>query len=165
MFPNPAGAEGKEALKILGTTKSELALHILEDMSKIVTGELKQEVKRSLSTLKISGIREDKTEEFYRKILSNSIPDKFYITYPDGHGDQAMIFTRLTDNNKIRFVSVVINLDTGIKDCFGFFEISQFECSKILERFLKDEKTVAVSPDTFKTILNNAEIITMERKQ
>ena len=69
--------KAKEALKILGTTKSELALHILEDMSKIVTGELKQEVKRSLSTLKISGIREDKTEEFYRKILSNSIPDKF----------------------------------------------------------------------------------------
>lgn len=160
---NPAGAEGKEALRLLGTTKSELALHILEDMSKIVTGELKQEVKRSLSTLKISGIRDDNTAEFYRKVLSNSIPDKFYITYPDGHGDQAMIFTRLTDNNKIRFVSVVINLDTGIKDCFGFFEISQFECSKILERFLKDEKTVAVSPETFKTILNNAEIITIER--
>ena len=122
-------------MKILGTTKSELALHILEDMSKIVTGELKQEVKRSLSTLKISGIREDKTEEFYRKILSNSIPDKFYITYPDGHGDQAMIFTRLTDNNKIRFVSVVINLDTGIKDCFGFLKFLNLNAVKFLKDF------------------------------
>ena len=126
-------------------------------------GELAQQIRKSLSTLKISGIREDNTKEFYKKILSNSKPNKFYITYPDGHGDMAMIFTRLTDENKIRFVSIVINIETGIKDCFGFFEISQFECDKILERFLRDEKTVDVPPETFKTILYNAEIQTIER--
>lgn len=132
-------------------------------MSKVAKGELAQQIRKSLSTLKISGIREDNTKEFYKKILSNSKPNKFYITYPDGHGDMAMIFTRLTDENKIRFVSIVINIETGIKDCFGFFEISQFECDKILERFLRDEKTVDVPPETFKTILYNAEIQTIER--
>lgn len=159
----PNSPQGIEALKLLGTTKSQLALHVLEEMSKVAKGELAQQIRKSLSTLKISGIREDNTKEFYKKNLSNSKPNKFYITYPDGHGDMAMIFTRLTDENKIRFVSIVINIETGIKDCFGFFEISQFECDKILERFLRDEKTVDVPPETFKTILYNAEIQTIER--
>lgn len=159
----PNSAAGKEALRLLGTTKSQLALNVLETMQKSAKGELGQEIRRSLSTLKISGIREDNTKEFYKKILSNSKPDKFYITYPDGHGDLAMIFTRKTDEDRLRFVSIVINLESGIKDCFGFFEISQFECDKILERFLKDEKTVSIAPETFKTILFNAEMTTIER--
>ncbi len=161
----PDSPAGKEALKLLGGTKSQLALHVLEQMSKIAQGELLQNVKKSLSTLKISGTREDNTTEFYKKILSNSKPYKFYMTYPDGHGDQALIFTRVTDNEKIRFVSIVTNLETGIKDCFGFFEISKFECSKILERFLRDEKTVDLPPEAFKTILFNAEKTTLDRNK
>lgn len=159
---DPNSAAGKEALEILGKTKSQLALHVLEEMQKTAHGELLQAIKRSLSTLKISGIREDNTREFYKKILSNSKPHEFYMTYPDGHGDQALIFTRLTDNERIRFVSIVINIETGIKDCFGFFEISQFECSKILERFLRDEKTVKINPEFFKTVLHNAEMTTIK---
>ncbi|CDE99264.1 uncharacterized protein BN790_01283 [Clostridium sp. CAG:813] len=145
-------------MRILGTTKSQLALHVLEEMSKSAKGELSQEIRRALSTLKISGIREDNTKEFYKKILSDSVPNKFYITYPDGHGDQALIFTRKTQDGKIRFVSIVTNIETGVKDCFGFFEISQFECDKILERFLRDEKTVELPPEAFKTILHNAQM-------
>lgn len=160
---DPDSPAGKEALKLLGHTKSQLALHILEYMENLTDGELKQNIKKSLSTLKLSGIREDNTKEFYKKILSDSKPNKFYITYPDGHGDQALIFTRITNDKKIRFVSIVINVDTGIKDCFGFFEISQFECDKILERFLRDEKTVDINPESFKTILYNAEQTTIQK--
>lgn len=159
----PNSPAGLEALHILGETKSQLALHVLEDMQQAAKGELYQNIRKSLSTLKISGVREDNTIEFYKKILSNSKPDKFYITYPDGHSDQALIFTRKTDENRLRFVSIVINNDTGIKDCFGFFDISQFECDKILERFLRDEKTVNIPPEAFKTIINNAEKTTIER--
>lgn len=154
---DPDSAIGKEALKLLGTTKSQLALHVLEEMVPIASGELLQEIKRSLSTIKISGMRQDNTKEFYKEILSNSKPYKFYITYPDGHGDQAMIFTRITEDERIRFVSIVTNVEAGIRDCFGFFDISKFECSKILEKFLKDEKTIDISPETFKTILLDAE--------
>lgn len=159
---NPDSPEGLEALKLLGGTKSMLALHVLEEMKKYVSGELLHAVKKSLSTIKISGMRTDNTKEFYKKVLSGSKPYKFYVTYPDGHGNIAMIFTRITENEKIRFVSVVTNIDTGIRDCFGFFEISKFECSKILERFLRDEKTLDIPPEAFKTILHNAEIITLE---
>lgn len=161
----PDSPAGKEALKLLADTKSVLALHVLEEMKTMATGELLQEIKRSLSTIKISGMREDNTKEFYKEILANSKPDKFYITYPDGHGDVAMIFTRKTQEGKIRFVSIVINISTGIKDCFGFFEISEFECSKILERFLRDEKTVDINPQSFKTILHNAEVTTIKNNQ
>lgn len=161
----PNSPTGKEALKILGQTKSQLALHVLEEMLPLATDELLQEIKRSLSTIKISGMREDNTKEFYKKILSNSKPYKFYATYPDGHGDQALIFTRITEDERIRFVSIVTNVDSGIRDCFGFFDISKFECSKILERFLKDEKTVDIDPASFKTILYNAEMKTIKSNQ
>ncbi|MBR1424944.1 hypothetical protein IJ579_05225 [bacterium] len=160
----PNSPQGLEALRILGQTKSQLALHVLEKVNKVAKGELSQNIRKSLATLKMSGIREDNTKEFYKKILSNTIPDKFYVTYPDAHSDMAMIFTRKTQNDKIRFVSIVINLESGIKDCFGFFEISQFECSKILERFLKDDRTADISPEDFKTILYNAELSTINDK-
>ncbi|MCM1339011.1 MAG: hypothetical protein NC191_05015 [Muribaculaceae bacterium] len=161
---DPNSTIGLHALKLLGETKSQLALSVLEQMSRTVDGELLQAVKKSLSTLKISGMREDNTKEFYKKILSNSKPYKFYITYPDGVGNQALIFTRITEDKRIRFVSIVINVETGIKDCFGFFDISEFECSKILERFLRDEKTVDINPESFKTILYNAEMITIKNR-
>lgn len=159
---DPNSPTGKEALKLLGNTKSQLALHVLDEMQHLATGELLQEIKRSLSTIKISGMREDNTKEFYKEVLSDSKPYKFYLTYPDGHGDMALIFTRITQDEKIRFVSIVVNIETGIKDCFGFFEISKFECSKILERFLRDEKTVDIDPESFKTILYNTEMTTIK---
>lgn len=162
---DPDSPAGKEALKLLADTKSVIALHTLEEMKSLASGELLQEIKRSLSTIKISGMREDTSEEFYKKALSNSKPHKCYITYPDGHGDMAMIFTRKTDEKRIRFVSVVINVESGIKDCFGFFDISEFECSKILERFLRDEKTIESDFHTFKTILHNAEITTIKNNE
>ena len=159
----PDSPEGLEALKLLAHTKSQLALHALEEMKNYASGEVLQEIKRSLSTIKLSGMRIDNTKEFYKKILSDSNPHKFYVTYPDGHGNIAMIFTRLTKNKKIRFVSIVANIETGIKDCFGFFEISEFEYSKILERFLRDEKTVDITPEAFRTILYNAELATVQK--
>ena len=156
----PNSAVGREALNLLGGTKSQLALSVLERLQKITTGDLNQEIRRNLAVLKMSGIREDNTKEFYSKILENTKPDKFYVTYPDGHGDMAMICTRIAEDKRVRFVSVVINIDNGIKDCFGFYDISQFECDKILERFLKNEKVASLPPEAFKTILYNSEIIT-----
>lgn len=160
---NPDSPEGKEALKLLGNTKSQLALNLLERMNKYTTGELNQRIRKSLATLKMSGMRTDNTKELYKKLLINTKPDKFYVTYPDGHGDVAMICTRITEEKRIRFISIVINIETGIKDCFGFYDISQFECSKILEKFLKDEKVVSVKPEIFKNILFNAEITTIKK--
>lgn len=158
---DPNSVIGQEALKLLAQTKSQLALRVLSKMIDRTKGELNQTVRKSLAELKMSGMRTDNTKEFYSKILANTKPDKFYTTYPDGHGDMALIFTRVTNEGRVRFVSIVINIDTGIKDCFGFFDISQFECDKILERFLRDEKVASLSPSDFVSILYNAENTTI----
>ncbi|MBQ8168445.1 hypothetical protein IJZ97_03415, partial [bacterium] len=155
----PDSEVGKEALKILGESKSQLAFHALNSSLDFVSEEIKPLIKKSLSTLKIAGIREDNSEKFYKEILSESVPYKFCATYPDGHGNQALIFTRKTSESKIRFVAIVIDDYHGIRDCFGFNEISLFECEKIIERFYKNEKELILSPEAFKTILINAEKI------
>jgi len=155
----PDSEVGVEALKLLGESKSQLAFHALNTSAEFTNEKISQLVKKSLSTLKIAGIREDNSEEFYKKILSDSKPYRFCLTSPDGFGNQALIFSRKTTENKIRFVAIVIDDYHGIRDCFGFYEISQFECDKIIERFYKNEKEINVQPNVLKTILNNAEKI------
>lgn len=162
---NPNSPEGLEALNLLGNTKSQLALNLLERMNRHTSGELNQRIRKSLATLKMSGMRTDGTKEFYKKLLADTKPDKFYMTYPDGRGDCAMICTRITKDERIRFISIVINIDTGIRDCFGFYDISKFECDKILEKFLKDEKVVSLSGEYFKNILYNAETTTIQNSK
>ena len=76
-----------------------------------------------------------------------------------------MIFTRKTKNGKVRFTAAVIDDYHGIRDCFGFYEISEFECDKIIERFYKNEKEVEVSPQTLKTILIQAELLSKQKTQ
>lgn len=155
----PDSEAGLEALKLLGNSKSQLAFHALNSSLNTASENLKPLIKKSISTLKIAGIREDNTQEFYKRILSDSKPYKFCTTYPDGHGNQALVFTRQTSDNKIRFVAIVIDDYHGIRDCFGFYEISRFECDKIIERFYKDEKELNITPQSLKTILLNAEKI------
>ncbi len=153
----PDSEVGIEALKLLGESKSQLAFHALNSATEFADEKIAQLVKKSLSTLKIAGIREDNSHKFYKEILSDSKPYRFCITSPDGHGNQALIFSRKTTENKIRFVAIVIDDYRGIRDCFGFYEISQFECDKIIERFYKNEKEINVKPEVLKTIINNAE--------
>lgn len=158
----PDSEVGIEALKILGESKSQLAFHALNTALETANDKIKPMIKKSLSTLKIAGIREDNSVEFYKQILSDSNPYKFCVTYPDGHGNQAIIFTRKTNENKIKFVAIVIDDYHGIRDCFGFNEISEFECDKIIERFYKKEKELYVEPHILKKILDNAEKISQE---
>lgn len=154
---NPYSDEGKTALEILGETKSQLAYHALDDALKYAKEDIKPAIKKNLSKLKLAGIREDNTHEFYKNLLAGTKPYIFCLTYPDGHGNQALIFTREKENERIQFVAVVIDDYTGIKDCFGFNDISKFECDKIIERFYQDEQVLNVSAEALKTILINAE--------
>jgi len=160
----PETAIGKEALNLLGTTKSQLAYHALLSVYDFVSDELKPSVKKNINLLKLSGIRNDNTQEFYKELLSESIPYRCCATYPDGQGNQSLIFSRKNiKTNKVQFVAVVVNDYTGVRDCFGFNEISQFECDKIIERFYKDEINVEISPVELKTLLMRGEYISRTR--
>ena len=156
----PESEIGLEALKILGETKSQLAFHALNTTIDTADEKIKPYIKKSLSTLKIAGIREDNSLEFYKQILSTSKPYRCCLTYPDGHGNQAVIFTRKTDEGKVKFMAVVIDDYHGVRDCFGFYDISAFECDKIIERFYKNENELEVSPQILKSVLINAENLT-----
>lgn len=154
---NPYSEEGRTALELLGESRSQLAYHALDDTLKYANEDIKPAIRKNLSKLKLAGIREDNTQEFYKKLLSDTKPYVFCITYPDGHGNQALIFTREKEDARIQFVAVVIDDYSGIKDCFGFNDISKFECDKIIERFYQDEPILKISPEALKTILINAE--------
>lgn len=148
---------GKVALDILGNSKSQLAYHALNSSLDFVDEKLIPAVKRNLSILKIAGIREDNSLEFYKKLLKNSKPYKFCITYPDGHGNQAIIVSRVSNSGNIQFVAIVIDDYKGIKDCFGFNNITRFECNTIIERFYRGQRALDIEPEILKTILLNAE--------
>ena len=55
----PDSEVGREALSILGNTKSQLAYHALNTAYEFVTDSMKPLIKKNLSILKLGGIRED----------------------------------------------------------------------------------------------------------
>lgn len=165
---NPTSELGKIAIDILGTTKSQLALHALLDAMDFVDDENTISlIKKNISKLKISGVREDNAIEFYKGILS-STPYHSYVSYPDGHGNQALIFSREGVNaginsekyEIIQMVAVVISDTYGILDCFGFNEISKTEFERIVDRFYNGDDHVSLDATVVKTFLANAEKLT-----
>lgn len=156
----PTTEIGKMALNILGSTKSQLALHTLNEALEFVDDEETVAlIKKNISTLKISGVREDNAIDFYKSILS-SAPYLCYISFPDGHGNQALIFSREKENDHIQIVAIVVNDTVGIVDCFGFNDISKAEFDRIVDRFYNGDEHIFINPTELKTILVNAEKLT-----
>ncbi len=153
----PDSEAGRTALDILGNSKSQLAYHALNSALDTADAGLLPAIKKNLSVLKLSGIREDNSLEFYKNILKNSKPYKFCITYPDGHGNQAVIISRINDFGKVQFVAIVIDDYKGVRDCFGFNDITKFECNAIIERFYRGQRALELEPGILKSILNEAE--------
>ena len=155
---SPNSPEGKVAIKLLGETRSQLAYHALEEGLEFVDEDLKPLVSQNLSKLKLSGIRVDNTIEFYKNVLSVSMPYKCIISYPDGHGNMALIFTRKrTDDNSIQLWAVVINSRYGILDSFGFNQISEDDYLMIKDKFVNGSRCVAITPQIVKYLLLSSE--------
>ena len=152
----PYSQTGKTALEILGESKSQLAYHALNSSLSLLNADLHPAINKNISLLKLAGIREDNSHMFYAHILKNSRPFKFCITYPDGHGNQAIIFSRINNQKKVQFVAVV-------RDCFGFNEISEFECNTIITRFFRGQRAVQIEPAILKSILQNAEKLSVNK--
>jgi len=157
---SPTSELGKTAIGILGQTKSQLALHaLLEALDFVTDEETVSLIKKSISSLKIAGIREDNAVDFYKSILSSK-PYKSFTSYPDGHGNQALIFSRERDNESIQFTAIVINDSWGIVDCFGFNEISEMDFTRIVEKFYKGGEQIYINHYVLKTLLLDAEKLT-----
>lgn len=159
----PTSEIGKISIDILGETKSQLALHTLVealDPNTFIDDEVTIAlIKKNISKLKISGVREDNAIEFYKNLLSSK-PYCSYSSYPDGHGNQAVIFSRERENETIQIVAIVVNDTYGIIDCFGFNEISKPEFERIVDRFYNGDEHVYLNASAIKTFLLNAEKLT-----
>lgn len=156
---DPTSRIAKIALEILGKTRSQLALHALEEAMEFADEDIIPAIKRNISILKLSGVREDNSIDFYKDVLSESRPYECYTSYPDGHGNQALIFSREREDETIQFLAVVANDTWGIVDCFGFNQITKDEFEKIVARFYGDEDSVYINQTVLKALLNKAENI------
>lgn len=160
----PSSTWGKIAIDLIGGTKSQLALHtLIEALDLTDDGEVISLIKKNISKLKISGVREDNAIDFYKGLLASSKPYLSYSSYPDGHGNQAIIFSRqrsVEEDGTIQIVAIVINDTYGLIDCFGFNEISIAEFERIVKRFYNGDDHVCISESVVKSILLNAEKLT-----
>lgn len=154
---NPKTDLAKEVITLLSESKSQLAFHAFEEAKEFVSEDLIPLLNKGLSALKLSGIRVDNAVDFYKSILKSSEPYKSYISYPDGHGNQAVVFTRKRPDSSIQFLAMVLNDIYGILDCFGFNEITDTDLNKILAKFYGDNGGVEVSHGVVKYLVDRAE--------
>lgn len=148
------------AIKSIGETKSHLAYPVLKWLEENIDDlSVKSNIQKSLSLLKLSGVKEDITKEYYKKLLENSPVYKCLMNYPDGHGNNGIIFSRKNEAGFIQMFALVINDIDGIIDCFGFNEISEGEFNRILKKFYINENIVEISPEICKYFICNAEKI------
>jgi len=148
---------GYTALEILGRSKSQLAYHALENAKNFAPKSLHTRINKALSELKMSGIRVDKTDEFYREILKESKPYKTYVSFPDGHGNMAIIFSRKRENKTLQFLAMVINPRYGILDSFGFHTMTEQDFNRVVDKFYNYQERYEIKPEIMKYILNQAE--------
>ncbi len=148
---------GNTALEILGRSKSQLAYHAIENAKTYAPEELQGRLNKALSELKMSGIRVDNTEEFYKNILRESKPYKIYVSFPDGHGNMAIIFSRIRANRSLQFLAIVINPRYGILDAFGFNSMTEQDFYKIVDKFYNYQEKYEIEPGIAKYLLLQAE--------
>lgn len=148
---------GFTALDILSRTKSQLAYHALERAKSFAPENIQSRINKAISELKMAGIRVDRTEEFYREILKESKPYKVYTSFPDGHGNIAIIFSRIRANKSLQFLAIVINPRYGILDSFGFNSMNERDFIKIVDKFYNYQEKYEINASVAKYLLDQAE--------
>ena len=147
---------GYTALEILGRSKSQLAYHALENAKKYADESLVSRINKAISELKMSGIRVDNTIDFYKGILKESRPYKTYVSFPDGHGNMAIIFSRKRDSRSLQFLATVVNPRYGILDAFGFNSMTEQDFYRIVDKFYNYQEKYEIPCGVAKYVLNQA---------
>lgn len=155
-----------KASEILIEAKSSLAIepfkYIIETSS---NEELINTCRVGLKKLKLSGATEQKAKEYFADIVKSFSLSCCYTTMPDGSGNQAFIISRENvENKKFMLIAVVVNDIYGVEDCFGFYNISKQELSKIVDKFYNSEGQYKITPAYIRTRLNEAYNLTIKNK-
>lgn len=161
ILSQPYSQLSQSAIRAIGESKSYLAYPILKWLEENIDDlTIKSNVQKSLSLLRLSGIKEDITQDYYKKLLKDSPVYKCMMSYPDGHGNSGVIFSRKNEAGFIQMFALVLNDTNGIIDCFGFNEISEGEFERILKKFYMSDKIAEISPELCKYFICNAEKLT-----
>ena len=161
ILSNPYSEISQKAIQSIGESKSKLAYPVLVWLNDNIDDlKVKSNVQKSLNLLKISGIKEDITKDYYKRILTSSPVYKCYISFPDGHGNVGIIFSRTYESGFIQMFALVQNDTDGIIDCFGFNEISEEEFERIVTKFYQNNKVIETNAEFCKYLIENAEKIT-----
>ena len=166
IMSNPYSEISQTAIKAIGESKSNLAYPILMWLQEnIEDAKVKYTVQKSLNLLKLSGVTKDITKDYYKKLLELSPVYNCYASYPDGHGNIGLIFSRKNELNFIQMFALVVNDIDGIIDCFGFNEISEKEFERITSKFYQDNNISQIDCVFAKYLMENAEKITRLKYQ
>lgn len=161
IMSNPYSELSQSAISAIGESKSKLAYPALLKVYEIAEDQkIRANVQKSLNLLKLSGIKEDLTKDYYKKILGKSPINACYLSFPDGHGNIGLIFSRKTESGFIQMFALVMNDIDGIIDCFGFNEISEQEFERIVDKFYQNNKVIEADAVFCKYLMENAEKIT-----
>ena len=160
VLANPYSKISQMAIKSLGESKSNLAYPLLASiLENIDDPAVRANAQKSMSLLKLSGVKEDVTGEYYKKLLADTPVYKCFVNFPDGHGNTGIIFSRKNQASFIQMFALVVNDIDGIIDCFGFNEISEGEFDRIVNKFYQNDKVTEVDETFCKYLLQNAEKI------
>lgn len=153
-------------IDLLTASKSSLGLAPLSYLVETSNNEqLKSIAQKAIKELKLAGATEKKADLFFSQIIEASNPSCFFATIPDGEGNQAILTTRVKDDDSIIFIAVVINDKLGVIDCFGFYNISVEESCRIITKFYKSEGKYKISPQYAKLKIDEAVKKTIENKR
>jgi hypothetical protein len=74
ILANPYSEISQLAIKAIGESKSKLAYSVLVWLKENIDDlQIKAGVQKSLNILKLSGIKQDYTKEYYKKLLQDSL--------------------------------------------------------------------------------------------
>lgn len=163
---NPYSKISQLAIKALGESRSNLAYPVLcELLLNIDDLAVKANAQKSLSLLKLSGVKEDVTGDYYKKLFAGMPVYRCFVNFPDGHGNTGMIFSRKNEASFIQMFALVVNDIDGIVDCFGFNEISEAEFDRIVNKFYQNDTIVEADEKLCKYLMVNAEKISRLKYQ
>jgi hypothetical protein len=156
IWSNPPRLSLEQIIRNLGGTKAKRAALLLEDLALYFAEdqELTKLIRKSVNELKLAGIYKPEAFDAYREELNQ--PHEMtqttqvyqcYTTIPDGIGNQGLVFSRKKDNGDIVMMSVAVNDTHGIIDCFGFYQLSETDFSRIIEKFHEESSKFNVPPE------------------
>ena len=153
------------AVGYLGDSKSSLALEPLQYVVDVYDdANIVQLAKKGLAKLKLAGASEEQVRKIIKMKLNKSIPDKCFATIPDGCGNQGILFTRLKHSGNFELATFIINSKRGIVESFGFFNVSENEIARIIQRFFRNDVQISVSPEYIRRVVNEAKEKTIKNK-